>query len=96
MTANIASPIYLPTTGDGIQGQFIRPEDVILYESYVECLEFEEVNNKQEETLLHVYKENQNWPGNLNILIQRLNFNVDNRAISEEWGPARIKCKQRC
>ena len=96
MVVNVASPAYLPVNGDGIQGQFVRPEDAVLYEKYVKCFEFEEVNNQQEETLLHVYKENQNWPGNLNLLIQKLNFNVDNRAIPEEWGPARIKCGQRC
>ena len=93
MVVNVASPAYLPADGDGIQGQFVRPEDVVLYEKYVKCFEFEEVNNQQEETLLHVYKENQNWPGKLNLLIQKLNFNVDNRAIPEEWGPARIKCR---
>ena len=96
MVVNIASPIYLPVVNNGIQGQFVRPEDTILYEKYIKCFEFEEVDNSQEEALLHVYKDNKNWPGNLNLLIQRLNFNVDNRGIPEEWGPARVECGQKC
>ena len=51
---------------------------------------------KQEETLLHIYKENKEWPGNLNLIIQRLNFNVDNRAIPEELGEKRMSCGHRC
>jgi hypothetical protein len=51
---------------------------------------------KQEEVMLHVYKENQMWPGNLNLLIQGLDFNVDNRAIPDEFGQARIACGQKC
>ena len=96
LTVNVANPPYLPLTDHGIQGQFVRPEDTKIYETYINCFEFEEVNNIQEETLLHVYKENENWPGNLNLLIQKLNFNVDNRAIDDDWARARIRCGQKC
>ena len=99
MVANVAIPLYLPDNEDenfGIKGQWIRPEDTILYDPYVQCLEFSEVNLSEEEVLLKVYKEEQQWPGNLYFLIKRLNFHVDNRAITEELGQARINCGQRC
>jgi hypothetical protein len=51
---------------------------------------------KQEETLLHIYKENKEWPGNLNLIIQKLNFNVDNRVIPKELGERRMSCGHRC
>ena len=97
MVANVAHPNYLPPNGvHGICGQWIRPEDVQLYSTRVQCLEFDNVDLNQEEVMLHIYKENKEWPGNLNLLIQKLNFNVDNRAIPEELGERRMNCGQRC
>ena len=97
LVANVAHPNYLPTNGmHGICGQWVRPEDTQLYSTRIQCLEFENVDLKQEETMLHIYKENRAWPGNLNLLIQKLNFNVDNRAIPEELGEKRMTCGQRC
>ena len=98
MVANVARPAYLPDDGsDGICGQWVRPEDVHVYEPVVQCLEFDECANlKEEETLLHIYQEQKTWPGNLNLLIKRLNYNVDNRALDSELAAARIKCGQSC
>ena len=97
MVVNVAHPRYLPSDNiHGICGQWVRPEDAQLYSTRVQCFEFDEVTLKQEETLLHIYKENKNWPGNLNFLIQRLDYDVDNRAIPEELGSRRMNCGQRC
>ena len=97
MIVNVAHPAFLPINGShGICGQWVRPEDVDLYSTYIQCFEFDEVDLKQEATLLHIYKDNKEWPGNLNLLIQKLRFNVDNRAIPEEFGERRLTCKQRC
>lgn len=98
MVPNNAKPSYLPThkTDTGIYGQWVRPEDVPIYSTRVDCFEFDAFDLKQEEALLHVYKENGEWPGNLSLLIQNLNFDVDNRAIPEELGERRMTCGQRC
>lgn len=97
MVINVAHPRYLPVEGmHGVCGQWVRPEDAQLYSTRIRCFEFDEVDLKQEEVLLHVYKDNQEWPGNLNLLIQKLNWNVDNRAIPEELGEKRMTCGQRC
>lgn len=92
---NIAYDAYIPRI-DGICGQWIRPEDVKHYEPYVNCLEFDGVDLAAERTLLHVYQENQEWPGNLNLLLKNLNYNIDNRALPDEIGPIRVRCGQRC
>lgn len=98
LTCNCARPAYLPDERAQPQffSQWVRPEDVKLYEPYIDVFEFEANELKKEETLLHVYKDNQNWPGNLNLLIDKLNYNVDNRAIPDEFGAARINCRQKC
>ena len=97
MVVNVAHPTYLPTNGThGICGQWVRPEDAELYATKVKCFEFGEVDLQQEEALLHIYKENQAWPGNLNLIIKNLDFDVDNRAIPEEIGERRMNCGHRC
>lgn len=100
MVCNNARPPYLPQpdpiANTSVCGQWVRPEDADAYGARVQCFEFENVDLKQEEVLLHVYKENKNWPGNLNLLIQNLHYNVDNRAIPEEFGENRMSCGQKC
>ena len=97
MTVNVAHPSYLPTLGaHGVCGQWVRPEDLDTYAQYIDTFEFGEVNLSQEETLLKIYSENRNWPGNLNLIIKKLDFNVDNRALPEEIGKVRTSCKHRC
>lgn len=97
MVVNSAHPSYLPTNGThGICGQWVRPEDVNIYDEYVQCFEFEGYQSlKEEEVLLTTYQAGV-WPGNLNLLIKKLDFNVDNRAIPEELGERRMICGQRC
>lgn len=95
LVANVAYEPYIPRK-DGICGQWIRPEDVKHYAPYVNALEFDAVDLTAEKTLLHVYKEDQEWPGNINLLIKNLNRNIDNRIIPESFGPMRIRCGQRC
>jgi hypothetical protein len=98
MVCNSAIPAYLPQIEelDGIRGQWVRPEDVHAYDPYIQCFEFETDNLTQEETMLHIYKENRTWLGNLNLIIKNLNYNVDNRVIPEELGERRTICGQRC
>lgn len=92
---NAAFDTYIPRE-NGIKGTWVRPEDIGVYEPWVAAFEFITENLKQEATLLHVYKDNGNWPGNLNILFTNFNVNVDNRAIPEEIGELRANCGQRC
>lgn len=95
LTANVAHEPYIPRA-DGICGRYIRPEDVKKYEEYVSVLEFIEPDLAKERTLLHVYKDNENWPGNLNILIKNLDVDVDNRVLPDDFADRRMTCGQRC
>lgn len=95
LVANVAYQPYIPRK-DGICGQYIRPEDIKHYAPYVNTIEFGDVDLTAEKTLLTVYKTDKNWPGNLNLLIKNLNYNIDNRAIPEEFGAMRVRCGQRC
>lgn len=98
IVANVAHPAYLPVDNGthGMCGQWVRPEDVAIYSTRVRCLEFDEcATMKEEETYLNVYRKGE-WPGNLNLIIKKLNFNVDNRAIPEELGERRMTCGHRC
>lgn len=100
MTCNCARPVHLFAGRDrsGLKGQWVRPEDVAVYESRVSVFEFDGVEDslQKEETLLRIYQENKEWPGNLNLLITHFNINVDNRAIDEDIGTKRMNCGQRC
>lgn len=92
---NIAYDSYIPRD-NGIYGTWIRPEDVQIYENWVDTFEFITDDLKKESTLIHIYKDNKQWPGNLNLLLTNLNYNVDNRAIPEKIGKIRANCEQKC
>lgn len=79
----------------GEAGTYVRPEDIHLYEPYVHMCAFDTDTLSKERTLFEVYKKGE-WNGNLNLLLHNLNFNVDNRAIPAEFGPARLQCRQNC
>jgi len=80
----------------GIQGGYVRPEDIPIYEEYVDICEFSVPTLKQQAALFEVYHNDKHWPGNLNILISNLDYDIDNRAIPEEFAKMRINCGQRC
>ena len=91
LCANLAYDAYIPRE-NGICGSWIRPEDIEVYSKWVDTIEFITDDLGKEATLLHVYKENKFWPGNLNLLITNLNYNIDNRGIPEEFGEIRTNC----
>ena len=97
MVVDSARPSYLPqnTKYSGVRGQWVRPEDCNLYATRINCFEFKPNSLRAEECMLDTYR-NQKWPGNLNMLIENLEFDVDNRAIPEELGERRMNCGQRC
>ena len=92
---NLAYDPYIPRQ-NGIYGSWIRPEDIGIYETYVDTFEFIVDELGKEATLLHIYKDNGCWPGNLNLLFTNFHVNVDNRAIPKEIGQYRANCGQRC
>ena len=95
---NIAYEPYIARE-NGIIGGWIRPEDVDKYGEYVDVMEFAYCSTLDKEaTLYHVYVENKTWPGNLNLLIENLNFDFNNQMLYDEknFADRRMRCKQKC
>lgn len=95
MCPNLAYDAYIPRE-HGLYGSWIRPEDIDTYGQYIEVCDFMASTLDEEATLLHIYNENKQWPGNLNLLLKNFNINVDNRSILSEVGQIRMNCGQRC
>lgn len=92
---NIAYYAYIPRK-DGVCGSWIRPEDLHLYEPYIEAIEFEDCDIKKEQALYRIYCEQKAWPGDLGMIITNLNYTGVNRMIPEELTLKRMSCGQRC
>lgn len=95
MVPNIAYDAYIPHR-DGIEGGYIRPEDVEAYEPYVDVIDFLHTSIRQEKTLFKIYHDEKKWDGNLNLLITNLDFDVDNRGIADDFAEHRMTCGQHC
>ena len=80
--------------GNSFKKFFIRPEDVKIYEPYVDVLEFFGAGNR-EETYFNIYQK-QEWFGDLSEIIIGLDKKVDNRCIVDFFGDRRTKCEKRC
>lgn len=94
LIANLCYDGFIPHA-NGINGTYVRPEDIPKYEEYVSTLEFKTDSLKKEATLFDIYAS-QEWKGNLNLLLTNFNFDVDNRGIPDEFADARMQCRQDC
>ena len=93
---NIAHDGYLPRE-NGINGQWIRPEDIDMYEEYVDTVEFDGVELSKERALYRIYHDEKNWPGDINMIITNFNYPAVNRLIPERvLAERRLVCGQRC
>jgi hypothetical protein len=102
VVANKCVNNYMPRH-NGICGVYIRPEDVDEYDKYISYIEFDTNDLEKERTLIKIYKEQKNWPGNLNLLLDNLNVNIDNRGFEylpgynpKEFVHRRLTCGQKC
>lgn len=80
-----------------LESQWVRPEDQDIYDKYIDAFDFYTNHDlTKEATLYHIYAENKKWPGNLKMLIDGLDCNIDNTCLPFDFGTVRAKCKQRC
>ena len=86
---------HMHTQFNGLKKFFIRPEDVELYEPYVDVMEFAG-NEKQIATYYKIYAKEHKWFGDLNEIIIDLNYHIDNRGIVSTFGEQRLKCGKKC
>ena len=73
---------------------FIRPEDVPVFEEYVDYMEFWGPIKDQDE-VYRIYKE-QKWLGKLSQIIIGYRGSAYNRELSNMFALHRITCKKRC
>lgn len=93
---NQCYPNYIPPQINGICGTFIRPEDIPIYEPFIQICEFDAPNGlNQEAALLEIYKR-QFWADNLNFICTNLNYDVDNSLIQPNFAKNRLNCGQIC
>lgn len=95
---NLAYEPYMANK-DGIIGGWVRPEDIEAYGKYISVSEFYAPKSLEKEaSLFHIYAENKQWPGNLNLLIDNLKVDCDNRIIydAEHFAERRMNCEHKC
>ena len=99
MVPNVAVESNLPPIALDLTlcGPWVRPEDVPLYEEYIDTFVFDELESlKHEENLFTIYSELKEWVGLIAMLITGLKSSVVNAAIKPELAKARISCGQAC
>lgn len=74
---------------------FIRPEDVSIYEPYVDVIEFYGSLNIQE-VMYKVYAKDKKWFGPLQEIIIGFEHDLDSRFILPIYARTRLKCGKRC
>lgn len=80
---------------------FIRPEDIPLYENYINVFEFyfspeEKIHSNKLNILYKIYHQEQKWRGNLAEIISGFNESINNAYIIPKFGERRINCDKRC
>ena len=75
---------------------FIRPEDIEIYEPYVDVCEFYGDKAQQIDTYYKIYQEDKKWFGDLQEIIIGLDSKIDSRYIIPRFAEKRIKCGKDC
>lgn len=82
---------------NGIVGSWIRPQDLELYNDYIDIVEFKDCNDiEKEKLLIKIYFEDKEWLGQLKDLITNFDYQGFCGLIGSDLAKRRIKCKQRC
>lgn len=78
---------------------FVRPEDVGLYEDYVDVMEIYALNLAQKEcadVYFDIYSKSGTWMGDLKEYLLGCNEPINNLYIFKDFGERRLRCKKRC
>ena len=73
---------------------FIRPEDIGMYESYVDICELWGPLNRQS-VLYEIYKSEQ-WLGDLRDIISSFDTHIQNTVLFPHFSALRLDCKKKC
>lgn len=81
---------------NGVVGTWIRPEDLALYENYIDTIEFYAETKEKEKLLLDIYCDKKEWLGTLNDLVHNFDYKGFNNMFDQEVAKRRLNCGQRC
>ena len=87
--------ILQPNAKNGVIGNWVRPEDIDVYEEYIDTFELWGESNFVKASI-KIYKEEGKWDGDLMFLIPDLGYNIDNRTLNKDITKGRVNCGQRC
>lgn len=79
---------------DDLVGFYIRPEDVEMYEDFIDVLEFEGLEHQ--DTFFSIYAEHKSFIGNLNQCIYNFQKPIDNKGLITLFGERRRDCGRQC
>jgi len=79
---------------DSLIGFFIRPEDVEVYEDFVDVLEFEGLEHQ--DTFFSIYAKEKCFIGKLNQCIYNFLQPIDNKGLISLFGKRRRDCGRQC
>jgi hypothetical protein len=79
---------------DDLVGFYIRPEDVEVYEGFIDVLEFEGLEHQ--DTFFSIYAEHKSFIGNLNQCIYNFQKPIDNKGLITLFGERRRDCGRQC
>ena len=91
--ANVAQSSWKHTPA--LKKFFIRPDDIDIYEQYIDVIEFFG-KEKSIETLYRIYAIDKKWAGPLNEVISDFDSDIDSRFIIPIFAEKRLSCGRRC
>ena len=75
---------------------FIRPEDTVIYEPYIDVFEFFEKENNTQDTFYKIYAKKGAFYGPVNTLIIGNYITVQNNFIAPDYAKHRLDCQKKC
>ena len=77
---------------------FIRPEDINLYNKYIDVVEFFDAEHNKDSlnTLYDLYNNGKRWAGPLKEIIKGFKDDTDSYYLIPYFGEKRLNCNKRC
>lgn len=81
---------------NNLKAFYIRPEDIELYEQYIDTVDFYCETKEQEEVYYKVYAIDKKWSKSLKFLIKNLTADIEGVFVTPAFAEKRIRCGQEC
>ena len=81
---------------DGVCGNWVSPFCIDEYSTYIDTIEFGLQPERREQTLFRIYKKEKEWYGNLDRIVQDLNYIGNCGHINKDLLLTRMNCGMKC